>query len=346
MARTLEVIFHWPLQLLLLMILPPVLGVAIVYFVFPHTYLSATSLWALQRYQIIGATGPETDLLATPAETQSSALSELLQTRSFALSVAKATQVETTLDLSPGVQADPSLRDDALFTEISHNVQVVPQAYNLFVISYANRNPLVAQQVVEAVIQNFTLQSRGLTTLEGQNLLDSYRIQLIIAKQNANQAATIEAQYLRGHPDLLKEGPEVAAATDPQYAQVHAQTQQAQAVVLSLQTAITTLETEVSIQGDNATNLFKILDPPYMPDRPVSRTKLFLIAGGVGLGIAILAYVLFLIILVRRDHSVYSAPDLQNITAAPVLMQFPLVPSTAIPLLVQRSLVQNEIRSR
>ena len=189
MARTLEAIFRRPLQFLSLMILPLLLGVAIVYFVSPRTYLSTTSLWALHRYQVIGATGPESNLLASPAETQSSALSELLQTSTFALSVAKSTQVASTLDLSPSVLADPSLLDDTLYTEISHNVQVVPQAYNLFIVSYANRNPLIAQQVVSSVIQNFVVQSQGLTTLEGKNLIDSYQIQLTKAKQDATSCS-------------------------------------------------------------------------------------------------------------------------------------------------------------
>ncbi len=337
MARTLEAIFRRPLQLLLLMVLPPVMGVAIAYFVSPRTYPSTTSLWALQRYEFIGATGPEVDLLASPAETQASALSELLQTRYFALAVAKSAQLESSLNLDPSVKADSSVLDDALFTEISHNVQVVPQAYNLFEVSYANRNPLVAQRVVSAVLQNFVLQSQGLTTLGGQNLLDSYKMQLTKVKQDADMAAAAEAKYLRGHPDLAKQGPELAAVSDPHYSQLHAQTQQAQAVVQGLQITITTLEQEISTQGHNVNNLFKIMDPPSISYRSNSRTKLYLTGGGIGLGTAILACVLFLIILVRRDHSVYDALDIQKITDVPVLIQLPRMAQTVIPLLVERS---------
>ena len=89
MRRTLEAIFRHPLQLILLLVLFPTIGVAIAYFLVPRTYQATASLWALHRYEIIGTTGPESDLTSTPAQTQATALSELLQTRSFALTIAQ-----------------------------------------------------------------------------------------------------------------------------------------------------------------------------------------------------------------------------------------------------------------
>jgi hypothetical protein len=336
LARTLEAFFRRPLQLLLLMALLPVVGVAIAYFGTSHTYQSTATLWALQRYLVIGATGPETNLLASPAETQSTALGELLQIRVFALSIAKEAQLESALNLDPSARTDPSLIDDALFLEISHNVATVPVGYNSFSVSYINHNPHVAQKVVEAVIHTFVLQSQALTAVEGQNLLDTYQPQLTKAKQDLDTAAAAEAQYLQAHPELAKEGPELASAADPHYAQLHSQTQQAQGVVLGLQTTIANLEREIGSQGQNANNLFKVLDPPSIPDRPVSRTKLYMVDGGIGLVTAILACALFLVILVRRDRAIYDASDLQKITVAPVMLQIPHMPSRIIPLLVEK----------
>jgi uncharacterized protein involved in exopolysaccharide biosynthesis len=336
LVHVLEAIFRRPLQLLLLMAVLPVVGVAIPYFGTSHTYQSTATLWALQRYLVIGANGPETDLLASPAETQSTALSELLQIRVFALSIAKEAQLESTLKLDPSVRTDPSLIDDALFLEISHNVLTVPLGYNSFSVSYVNHNQLVAQKVVEAVIHNFVLQSQALTAVEGQNFLDTYQPQLTKAKQDLDTAAAAEAKYLQEHPELAKEGPELASAADPHYAQLHLQTQQAQGIVLGLQTTISTLEQEIATQGQNTNYLFKILDPPSIPDKPVSRTKLYMVGGGIGLVTAILLCALFLVILVRRDRAVYDASDLQKITVAPVMLQIPRMPSRIIPLLVEK----------
>ena len=93
MTRTLEAIFRHPLQLLILIILPPIIAVAVAYFMTPRTYQSTASVWALQRYFVIGATGPESNLAAFPAQTQATALTELLQTRTFALAVAQTVLV-------------------------------------------------------------------------------------------------------------------------------------------------------------------------------------------------------------------------------------------------------------
>src|SRR2546421_37633 len=158
MHRTFEAIFRHPIQLLALLILPLVLSLAIAY-VLPRSYQASASLWALHRYTVIGATGPESDLLSTPSATQVAALSELLQSRAFALSVAKSTNLAATLHLSKSVLADPQLLDDALAAEVSQHVVVTSQGYNLYGIVYVNRDPTVAQQIVAAVISEFNVQS-------------------------------------------------------------------------------------------------------------------------------------------------------------------------------------------
>ena len=149
-------------------------------FVMPRSYQAYASLWAFRRFEIITTTGPESDQQSTPAETQATALTELLQVHAFALSVAKATSLPSTLPAD--VKADPAARDDALINAVL-KVQVVAQAYNLFVITYTNSNPEVAQRVVQAVIQNFGLQSQGFSYIEAQPLLAGLQTQLAKAQQ-------------------------------------------------------------------------------------------------------------------------------------------------------------------
>ena len=324
MGRILEVIFRRILLLLLLLILLPLVSVAVAY-VLPRSYQSTATLWALRRYEVIGLTGPESDLLATPAETQSAALTELLQSRAFALSVAHATSLPSTLDAS--VQKDSQLRDDALFNEISQHVQVGAQGYNLFTITYDNRNPEVAQEVVQAVIQNFGLQSQGFSVVEGQLLLESYQTELAQAKQDATKAARTEANYILEHPNLAKND----LLPDPQYALLHAQTQQAQATLGNIQTTIATISQEISAQGVGSDSLFKVLDAPKVATQPVSRLKTLLVAAGIGLGLAILACALYVVIAVRRDRTVYSPLDLRKVTTLPVVMEVPYFSKTTVP---------------
>jgi hypothetical protein len=327
LERILEAIFRRPLQLLAVIAFLPVLSVGIMYFL-PRSYQATATLWALRRYEVIGASGPESNLLATPADTQATALTELLQSRYFALSVANATGLPSTLDAQ--TRADPQTRDDTLANEISKQVTVASQGYNLFVVTYVNKNPRVAQQVVQSVVQNFSLQSQGFSVVEGQRLIDSYQTELAKAKQDATNAAATESKYILDHPELKGQ----ALQTDPQYALLHAQTQQAQVTLGNIQTTIATINQQISTQGTGKDTFFKVLDSPN-DVRGVSRTKTYLTAGGVGLGIALLACVLYIIISARLDRTLRTSRDIQKVTSLPVVTQLPHLDETTMPLLIK-----------
>ena len=330
MRRVLEIIFRRPLQLLLLIAVLPMLGLAVAYFLTPLNYECTASLWALRRYEIIGATGPESDLQSTPAQTQATALAELLKTRVFDLTVANATDLASTLD--PSVQSDRQKRDNAMFNEIALHVQVVPVEYNLFSISYANHNPAVAQQVVKSVIESYGLQSLGFSAITGKIALEEYSTQLVKAQQDANTAAHAEAQYRQQHPNLTQND----LLNDPQYALLQVQTQQAQTTLGNIKNQIATINQEISLVGTGADSLYKVLDVPAVPDVPQSRLKQSLYGGGTGLGVALLACILYVIIVVRRDRAVYTASDLQRINAHyPVAMQLPVLSSKSVQLVVK-----------
>lgn len=327
--RVLESVFRRPLQFLLLLIVLPLLGVAVVYVTFPRTYPAAATLWAFHRYEVIGLTGPETDVNSTPAETQATALSELLQSRVFALSVANATALPSTL--SAATRANSQLQDDALVTEISQHVTVTAQGYNLFTITYINKNAQVAQQVVQSTIHNFAVQSQGFSIVEAQLLLEGDQTQLINAKHAAAQAVTTEANYIAAHTNLTQS----QLLTDPQYTLLHAQSQQAQATVANIQASIDTVNQEINAGGNSSESLFKVLDAPVVPFIPVSRMKDYLIGGGVGLAVALLAFILYVIISSRRDRTIYNPLDLQQIIALPIVMQVPQLNDTSVALLVE-----------
>ncbi|MBE3560374.1 MAG: hypothetical protein IMW89_14285 [Ktedonobacteraceae bacterium] len=334
MVRTLEAIFRHPVRLLILFLVPIVISLVIAYLL-PRSYQSSASLWALRRYEIIGATGPESNLQATPAETQVSALSELLRSRTFALTVAKATDLASTLPLSDSVRSNPQLLDDALLLEVSQHVQVITRGYNLYEITYSNRDPRVAQQVVAMVVQQFKLQGRGFSVVEGQRLLQGYESQLTRAKKDANDAAQAEATYLAAHPELTKPG--VNPLNDPQYALLDARRLQAQAILQNIQATIATLSQQVSTQSTGEDVFFSVVDAPVLPQLAESRSKLFLIAGGAGAMVALVACMLYVLILVRRDRSFYTLADLQKIATYPVLIQFPRLSPSARDLLLQNT---------
>jgi hypothetical protein len=321
------------MRLLSILILPLVVSLAIAYFLIPRTYQSTAALWAPHRYEIIGATGPESDLSATPAQTQAAALSELLQTRTFALAVANGTGSALTQNLPANVKADPQRLDDALFNEISKNVVVTPEGYNLYEISYINRDPKVAQQVIEVVIKNFASQSTVFSVIEGHHILEGYQTSLIQAQSDADKAAAAEAQYIAAHPSLTLQ----QLANDPQYLLLHTTTQQAQATVQGIRENIAALNQTISTQGTSGDSLFRVIDAPSAPSQSVSRLKQYLYFGGIGLGVSLLACALYIVILLRRDRGVYTASNLQKVTTLPMVMQLPHLAPTTVTLLVKGS---------
>jgi uncharacterized protein involved in exopolysaccharide biosynthesis len=302
----------------------PIVSVAIIY-TQPRSYQATAGLWALRRYEVIGATGVESDLASTPAQSQATALDELLQTNSFALDVANATSLPSTL--SPSVAANPTARDAALVAEISKRIVVTPQGYSLFTISYQNRDPQLAQQVVEAVTTVFEQQSGTLSVDTGKQLLKSYQTQLAAAQQTAQAAEAAQAAYEARHPLLTP----AALQNDPQYIVLQQATQQAQAAVQQLQSEIAALNQEIAaLQGGSSTSLFSVIDPPALPDRPVSRSKLLVLGGLIGLLGGLLASAVYLILGFRRDRTIYGPQDVACITDIPVIAQLLDVPSLAL----------------
>lgn len=334
MGRVLEVIFRHPIEMLMLIIVLPIIGAGVAYFL-PRSYESTASLWALHRYEVIGATGTESDLTSTPAETQATALAELLQSRSFALSVASDTDLRSTLGAA--TLASPLMTEDALIAAVD-KVQVLSQGYNLYTLSYQSTNPKIAQEILQAVVLNFGEQSEGLTQLEGQQLLSSYQTQLAKAQQAATTAANAAQQYLLQHPDVAqtiqRSSQQYAASIYPDYALLYQQSQQAQAAVQNIQVSISTVQQEMGTQGGTSSgSLFKVLDAPDLPLIAMSRTKTLAVAGGVGLGVALLACAIFVLILVRRDHGIYTPRDIQNVTSLSILIQVPALNIRTISLL-------------
>lgn len=328
--RILEIIFRRLKRLLVLIVLLPVVGV-IIAFSLPRSYQSTATLWALRTYQVIGTTGPAIDPQSntplTPAQSQVNTLTELLGTLGFSVTVAKESSLALTLHLSSSTLADPQLLDDTYLQEISRHVRVTALGYDTFSISYTNEDPKEAQRLVELVIQNYALQTQQLIALQGKNLLQSYQGQLNQAKQNLDTALAAEAGYVSQHPNVAKE----TVSTDPQYVLLQTQVQQASDTYSAISKNISTVNQQ--IEGDDSGNLFQVLDAPIV-GLPVSRLTSFLIAGSGGLGLATLASVLYILILVRRDQAVYSAFDLQQVIALPVVVQLPRFKSATKELVV------------
>ncbi|HKT38062.1 MAG TPA: hypothetical protein VJR48_06785, partial [Ktedonobacterales bacterium] len=317
MTKVIEIIFRNKARLFALL-LAPVLVSGVIVFLQPRSYQATARLYALRRYTIIGATGTESDLQSTPAVTQATALNEFLQTEVFDLAVAKGSDLAKSLGVP---LSDTQRLNDAIYTEISTHVSVTATSTNLFVITYTNKDPVLAMQVVKSVITQYGEQSAIHATAEGEQLLTSYQGQLLAAQQQADSATKAAAQYYNNHGLTA-----TTASGDSQYQLLYNAQQQAIAARDNIQSKVTDLSNQLIALSTGAQGLFQTMDPPTVPLKPESRTKTLLVGGGVGLAIGLLAVVCYFIILVRLDQSVYSSADMPTVTDYPVLIQIQRLP--------------------
>lgn len=312
MSRTLEAIFRRSIRLVLILLLFPIVGLAVGY-ILPRSYESSATLWAIRRYQIIGSTGAESNLLASPADTQATALNELLKSHSFVLAVAKAA------NQSADTQSSSSAQDEALANRIPSNVRVVSQGYNTYTVTYTDTDPQLAQRVTNSLLNTFGTQSQVFSVAEANRLIDTYEAQLPQAKDDADRTAKASEQYIIDHPDRSRGD----LTNDPQYQLLDSQAQQARTRLQYLEDQIANLKQEIATQGTGNEGLFKIIDKPTLPTRPSSLVKQLLFGGGAGLIVALLACAIYLVILIRRDRAIYSASDLLKITDLPITLEIP-----------------------
>ncbi len=317
MTKFLEILFRNKMRLAALLLLP-VLVSGIVVFFLPRSYQATARLFALQRFTVIGATGPESDLQSTPSMTQATALTGFLQTEDFDLAVAAATDLAKQMNIP---SSDKQRLDDALYAEISTHVTVTGSDANLFVITYSNKNPVVAMQVVKAVVNQYGEQGAFYATHEGQQIVASYKGQLQAAQQQADIATKAASDYYTSH-NLTG----ATAPGDAQYQSLVTQAEQARTTLQSVQTNFNTFNQQLAQLSTGAQGLFHEIDAPTVPTQPESRVKSLLVGGAVGLVIGLLATIGYLLILVRLDQSVYSSADLPAITNYPVLIQIQKLP--------------------
>ncbi|HEX9067133.1 MAG TPA: hypothetical protein VF807_00075 [Ktedonobacterales bacterium] len=314
MRRVLDFLTANLKKIVLVIVLLPLIAVG-VSLLLPRSYQSVSTLWALRRYSVIGATGPESDLQSTPAMTQANALVDLLQTRSFDLDVARKANLAAALGSPLGGKPD----DDALVAEVSGKVKVLAVGANLYSISYANKKPNVAQALVQAVLDGYSVESVKLSISQAQHTLDVYKQQQASAQAVAQSASKAEAQYLGAHPELKGNG----LLLDPQYTLLHAQSQQAAGALEAINTKIGALVSDMQTLGSDSSSLYTVVDAPSLPTRAQSRTTQLAIAGVAGLLVALIGVALYVTLGLRRDQSVHDAEELQSYLDIPVLVSIP-----------------------
>ncbi|HEX8982185.1 MAG TPA: hypothetical protein VF792_05405 [Ktedonobacterales bacterium] len=324
MRRMLEGLFRHPAQALTLFLTPILLSMAVL-LVIPGSYKATASLWALRPFTVIGATGPEADRLATPAESQATAIDEMVQTRSFALAVAHSTHLAS--ELSNSTRANPQLADEALYHAISAGIFVSAQGYNLVTISYTDSDQHIAEEVVAAVIAHYGEQGPALAVNKGQQLIADDTSRLPQLQATADAAIQAASSYLANHPQ--DHDPQVAMA-DMQYQLLRAQAQEAQAQVTSLQSTIDVSSQNVASLSTGAAGLFYEMDRPLAPSRPTWNVRGLLLGAFGGAVLGLLATLAYIFLLEMGDRALYQSDEIERSTDWSVLSQLPYLRPASI----------------
>lgn len=351
MRRALELVFRRKLQLLLLLLVLPVLGL-VVGLRAPRSYQSFGSIWVALPYDSTDLTwvanwysslGFTPSAQMTPAQAEGSALTALLGAHSFALAVAQQTGLAA--ELPAKVRTVPGERDDALYRAISQNVKVTPSGNNLIFISYSDQDRHVAQQVVAATMKVFA-QTRRQQAIDAIQAIESeYNGQLPGLQSNVDSANSNLQNYVNAHPYFIYSS--VNAQGDPNFVHLSDLAQTAQKNLDDMQAKISELNLQASIIGKQSNVFFATQDPASLPAQPESRLATLALAVGTGLGIAVLICACYLALLMRSDRTAYSAQDLRQCPDMPVLLCIPrykVKPHKGQPYAVQPRLMVQRSR--
>lgn len=323
MRRSTEIFFRHRRHFLLLLLLLPALSL-VAGLLIPRPYQAGASLWAAKRYDVTDDTwvtqwykmlGVDN---TAPADAQAQALMELLNSRSFDLQIAYAT------DLPKHVSASTAqLRDDALFTDISRNVKVQADGNNLVTITYSNADPHIALQVVTATIHTFATTSQQLALQSAGELLKADQTQLTALQASVAETEANLQAYIDKNPDLRSDLAKQAA--DPTYQFLSAQVTSAKTNLAQVQSQMAQLNLQLTTIGAQPDVFFSVQDAAVLVPVKTSRTQILLLALVIGIAIALLVSAVYLGLLMRADHSVFSSAEIETALSLPVLAEIPAV---------------------
>lgn len=183
-----------------LLSVPMVLGVLVAaYFIFASSpsYLASASLWVDTAPPNASSVGASTlQLTVTPATSEQSVLTELLSTQSFAVAVARGSQLGKYIQES-GVTPFARAAMDALENKQVTASVAGPQVLQ---ISYKGPTPEVATTTVNAIVRQLQQASSGLSSQHDQAAVSYYQAQVQQATRALDTARNQVAAYLVNHP--------------------------------------------------------------------------------------------------------------------------------------------------
>lgn len=304
MRRFVAAFFRHPFLLILPAIVIPVIVVFVVRS-FASTYVSEATIVITNQLVNVPSNG---SAFATPADNLNNNLTEALQSRSFVLQIANATDMPKTYKAgTPGV-------DDLMVSRITNALTVNSVGDHTLTIDYHDSNPRVAAEVITAFLNQYIVTQIQQAQSNEQQTLQILQQQLA-QDENAVKTANQNLQnYIASHPDA-------DANTDASLAQYETAYQQALGNYNNDLSTVQSINSQTYLLENIVT--FEVSDPPMVPSAPTvqSKTTLTAMVAGVAIGLGVsLGLIGLLAVLDRR---IYSRDDLVEAMPVPVLEVLP-----------------------
>lgn len=295
MSRSyLETIFRHKMLLLTPVLIAVVLGTGYA-FMQPRKYTATAAIWAdtmLPSASTVGTTGTSAGN-TPPAAGQQALLTDFLATKGFGLKVARDS-------LLPGYGGDSSSKKvDQALAKLAASITTGTPGPNVMTVAVRQETPARATAVAQAVVNDFLDAARDTVRRRGDNQVQAARRQNDAAAKTVSDAQQALSQYLQTHPAAQSGGDSTADGLRD--AVTRAQEQQA-----AIQRAYQDATAAVPNVDDS---VMHVMDAPAYAIRE-GRFKNILLGGVGGLLAGLSVATATLVLLFKRDESVYDESDI------------------------------------
>ncbi len=309
MEKFVEAVFRYKWLLLL----PPLLITAIVtpvtIMTAPTFYESHAGIWVDRPTYL--AYSDNFNSWASPAQNQTSRLTELLKTQSFVVDVANRTSLAPLTTTSRGL--------DRINLILSQGLALSPIGTHLVAVYFRSESPQIAYQMLTAIVAAFNDNVANDQVNQSTLAISFYSDQLQTAQDDLKKASDDLRRYIQSNPSLagLDAGTSTEklnslSATDSTLQQLRATVQTQQDRVSQLGTSLRTSEFQASASVEGQQLGFQIIDAPNLPTvggRDLKKRIIYPVGALIG-SLALSGLVVLL--LAMSDKSVRSERDLTS----------------------------------
>lgn len=315
--RFLETFFRHKLLILLPAFAIPLIVTPIAFFLAPTYYEAWAGVWTERPAYL--QTDTERVSYLTPAQIQKDRLNELLQSRAFAMDVARRTSYAQNIQTRNG--------QERVHQILVKNTILNTSGTHMLTVQFRGPSPQVAVQVLNAMFEAYQEKSIQDQANQGELAISFYQGQLQDSRDRLAKASDGLRRYVAANPRLTM--PDVVGAaggttlirpslspalTDPQAADLLRRVEVEQRNVDSVQQSLDRAQLAVASAQQGQELGFQVVDPPQPPLSSTQERKriiIFPVAGlllGIGLSLGLL------VLLVAGDRTVRGENDLSGMS--------------------------------